>query len=136
MRIQNSQLVAAKVSKLEFRETRENSPDISMGFFNLGMCEFDPSQVSQAVWPSEKRFLIVAERPATAGLLRIGHQSLPSNFGRSLSQLADSLRLTFEKLPFSGDRGRRLGSIDTAWPAWQSYLVPPSKGRNREFAIV
>jgi hypothetical protein len=49
MRIQNSQLVAAKVSKLEFRGRRENSPDISMGFFQLGMCEFDPSQVSQAV---------------------------------------------------------------------------------------
>jgi hypothetical protein len=28
-------------------ERRENSPDISMGFFQLGMLEFDPSQVSQ-----------------------------------------------------------------------------------------
>src|SRR5882757_5415567 len=39
MRIQNSQLVAAKVSrlkvsKLDSGERRENSPDISMGFFN------------------------------------------------------------------------------------------------------
>jgi hypothetical protein len=47
MRIQNPQLVAAKVSKLEFRGKEGNSPDISMGFFQLGMCEFDPSQVSQ-----------------------------------------------------------------------------------------
>jgi hypothetical protein len=57
MRIQNPQLVAAKVSKLEFRGKEGNSPDISMGFFQLGMCEFDPSQVSQAFRISENFLL-------------------------------------------------------------------------------
>jgi hypothetical protein len=47
VRIQNSQLLAAKVSGPEFWEIRGNSADISKGLFQLGMCEFDPSQVSQ-----------------------------------------------------------------------------------------
>jgi hypothetical protein len=69
MRIQSSQLVAAKVSKLEFRGRRENSPDISMGFFQLGMCEFDPSQVSQPVWHPQGIRPMVGEKPANGGLL-------------------------------------------------------------------
>lgn len=49
MRIQNSQLVAAKVSKLEFRGKEGKFPRHFNGLFQLGMCEFDPSQVSQTV---------------------------------------------------------------------------------------
>ena len=48
MRIQNSQLVAAKVSKLEFRGKEGKFPRHFNGLFQLGMCEFDPSQVSHA----------------------------------------------------------------------------------------
>jgi hypothetical protein len=47
MRIQNSQLVAAKVSKLEFRGKEGKFPRHFNGLFQLGMCEFDPSQVGQ-----------------------------------------------------------------------------------------
>jgi hypothetical protein len=46
MRIQNSQLVAAKVSKLEFRGKEGKFPRHFNGLFQLEMCEFDPSQVS------------------------------------------------------------------------------------------
>src|SRR5258708_2008376 len=47
MPIQNSQLVAAKVSKLEFRGKKGKFPRYFNGLFQLGMWEFDPSQVSQ-----------------------------------------------------------------------------------------
>jgi hypothetical protein len=53
MRIQNSQLVPAKVSKLEFRGKEGKFPRHFKGLFQLGMCEFDPSQVSQAFAFSE-----------------------------------------------------------------------------------
>jgi hypothetical protein len=48
MRIHNSQLVAAKVSKLEFRGKEGKFPRHFNGLFQLGMCEFGPTQVSQA----------------------------------------------------------------------------------------
>jgi hypothetical protein len=67
--------------------------------------------------------LILAERPANGGLLRIGHQSPGSDFGHSRSEIADSLRRTFEKLPFLGNCGRRRGSICTAWPSLQWNVV-------------
>jgi hypothetical protein len=35
----------------------------------LGMCEFDPSQVSQPVWHPEGIRPMVGEKPANAGLL-------------------------------------------------------------------
>jgi hypothetical protein len=38
-------------------------------------------------------------------------QSPGSSFRDSRSQIADSLRRKFEKLPFLGDGGRRPGSI-------------------------
>jgi hypothetical protein len=47
MRIQRSQFVAAKVSKLEFRGKEGKFPRHFNGLFQLGMCGFDPSQVSQ-----------------------------------------------------------------------------------------
>jgi hypothetical protein len=100
----------------DFEEKYGNSPDISKGISQLGMCKFESSQVSQAVRRSEKLSLILVERPANGGLLRIGHQSPGSDFGHSRSEIADSLPRTFEKLPFLGDCGRRPGSICTAWP--------------------
>jgi adenylate cyclase len=69
---------------------------------------------------------IRVERPANGGLSLIRHQSPGSSFRRSRSQIADSLRRIFEKLPFLGDCGRRRGSIYTAWPvsldAYDLYL--------------
>src|ERR1700694_612789 len=99
-----------------FGQNSGNSADISKAFFEMGISKFESSQVSQAVRRSEKLSLILAERPANGGLLRIGHQSPGSDFGHSRSEMADSLRRTFEKLPFLGDCGRRRGSICTAWP--------------------
>jgi hypothetical protein len=42
-----------------------------------------------------------------------------SDFGCSRSDIADSLRRTFEKFPFLGDCGRRPGSICTDWSSMQ-----------------
>jgi hypothetical protein len=109
--LKNLQLVAAKVSKPKFRENSGNSLDFSKVLFQSGMSWFESSKVSQAVRCSEKGPLILAERLANGVLLRISHQSPGSDFGHSQSEIADSLRRTFEKLPFLGDCGRRPGSI-------------------------
>jgi hypothetical protein len=74
---------------------------------------------SQAVRRSEKLSPILAERAANGGLLRSSHQSPGSDFAHSQSEIAKSLRRTFEKLPFLGDCARRPGSICTAWPSLQ-----------------
>lgn len=57
-----------------------NSSDISKGLSELGICEFESSQVSQAVRGSQKMSLMVAERPANSGLLQFGVPSLYSQF--------------------------------------------------------
>jgi hypothetical protein len=57
VRIRNAQLLAAKVSNPRFRGKVRNSPDISKGIFELGMCEFESSQVSQAFRISENFLL-------------------------------------------------------------------------------
>jgi hypothetical protein len=105
MRIQNSQLVAAKVSKLEFRGKEGKFPRHFNGLFQLGMCEFDPSQVSQPVRRSEKLPPMVAEMPANSGLLRIGYRSPGSIFDPFHGVNAESLRPYAGLFPFSGDRG-------------------------------
>src|ERR1019366_5236999 len=88
----------------------------------------------QPVRRSEKMSLILAEKPANGGLLRIIHQSPGSNFRHSQSEIAHSLRRTFEKLPFLGDCGRRPGSICTPWPSLQcnSPNSPPWPPTNWE----
>ena len=49
VRIQNAQLTAAKVSNPGFRGKARNSPDISKGISQSGMCKFESSDVSRAV---------------------------------------------------------------------------------------
>jgi hypothetical protein len=95
--------------------------------FQSTISRFESSRPSQAVRRSEKMSLILAERPANGGLLRISQRSPGSNFRHSQSEIADSLRQTFEKLPFLGDCGRRPDSICTAWPSWQCNprISPP-----------
>ena len=51
----------------------------------------------------------MAEMPANGGLLRFSEQSPDTEFGRFWSEIAESLRLIFEILPFLGDCDRRLG---------------------------
>jgi hypothetical protein len=85
--------------------------------FTISRCE--SSRPSQPVRNSEKMFLLPAEKPANGGLLRIRHQSPGSGLRHFPTKIAGSLRRTFEKLPFLGDGGRRLGSICTARPSLQ-----------------
>jgi hypothetical protein len=118
-----AQLTAAKVSNPKFRGKVGNSLDISKGICQSGMCKFESSRPSQAVRRSEKVPLILAERPANGGLLRISRRSPGSDFGQSQSETADSLRRTFEKFPFLRDCGRRPGSICTTWPMRQCYVL-------------
>ena len=83
MRIRNAQLLAAKISSPVFHEKMRNPPDISKAIFELGMCEFESSQVSQAVLQLEIVLAYFAERPANCGLLVIGAPSLSSKFEQS-----------------------------------------------------
>jgi hypothetical protein len=121
------QLSAAKVSNPKFGEKVRNSPDISKGIFHLGICKFESSQVSQPVRRPETLPSTMPQRPANGGLLRIGYRSPGSGIGVSGSEIADSLRRIFEIFPFSGDWGRRPGSICTAWPSLQCHPLksPP-----------
>src|ERR1700736_415226 len=66
------------------------------------MREFESSHSSQPVRRLEILPSAIPEMPANGGLLRIGGWSLDSGFGRFRLGLADSLRQTFEKLPFFG----------------------------------
>jgi hypothetical protein len=101
------------------------------------MCEFESSEVSQAVGRSEKMSLTLAERPANGGPLRISRQSPGSNFRHSQNEIADSLRRTLGKFPFSGDGGRRPGSICTVWPSLQCKprRSPPLSPSNWECRV-
>jgi hypothetical protein len=129
VRIQYAQLTAAKVSNPRFREKCGNSPDISRGISQLGMCKFESSEVSQAVRQSERTPLILAESPANGGLLRISNQSPGSDFGHSQREIADSLQRAFEKLPFSGGCAWRQG-FDlhcAAGLAMQSAILLPGR---------
>ena len=121
--IQNTQLPAAKVSSPKFPGKVRNSPDISKGIFESGMWEFESSQVSHPVRRPEKMSLILTERPTNRGLSGMIDRSPGSDFGHSQSEIADSLRRTFKKLPFFGDCGWRPGSICTAWPTRQCIRV-------------
>jgi hypothetical protein len=55
VRGQNAQLTAAKVSAPGFGGKCGNSPDISKGIHQLGMCKFESSQVSQPFPRSARR---------------------------------------------------------------------------------
>jgi hypothetical protein len=99
--------------------------DILIADSDSTMRRFESSRPSQPVRRVEKMSLSLGERPANGGLLRITHESLGSDFGHSRSEIADSLRQTFEKLPFLGDCGWRPGPICTAWPSLQ-YNSPNS----------
>ena len=86
---------------------------------------------SQPVRRLEISTSVMPVMPASGRPLRIGGRSPGSGFGQFQSEIADSLRRTFEKLPFLGDCGRRPGSICTAWPSLQcnspnSPLWPPA----------
>jgi hypothetical protein len=95
--------------------------------FQFAISRFESSGPSQAVRRLETLPSVRREMPANGGLLRIGYPSPGSKTGRCGSEIADSLRQIFEIFPFSGDRGRRPGSIYTAWPGQQSDFAPFSK---------
>jgi hypothetical protein len=115
--------IVPEVSGPNFLENVRNSPDISKGIFKAGMCKFESSQVSQAVRRSGENALMLAERPANGGLLRISRQSPGSDLRHFPRETADSLWRTLEKLPFSADCGRRPGSISTAGGRGSRFLA-------------
>ena len=51
----------------DFEEKCGNSPDISKGISQSGMCKFESSQVSQPVTASEELAVWMAERPTIGG---------------------------------------------------------------------
>jgi hypothetical protein len=61
-----TQLAVAKVSDPEFWGNVRNSTDISKGFFQSGMCEFESSEVSQPVRRLEILPSAMPEMPAMA----------------------------------------------------------------------
>lgn len=83
--------------------------------FQFAISRFESSGPSQPVRRSENTSLIPAERPANGRFPSMRHRSPGSSFQDFRSQIADSLRRIFEKLPFFGDGGRRPGSICTVW---------------------
>src|SRR5260370_5766339 len=129
MRIQNSQLVAAKVSKLEFRGKEGKFPRHFKGLFQLGMCEFDPSLRENEQGPRRK----ARQWRASASWRPV----LSLQFCAFPSEIAVNLRQTFEKLPFLGDCGRRPGSICTTWPSLQCKprSSPPRSPSNWECRV-
>jgi hypothetical protein len=74
-----------------FEEKCGNSPDISKGISQSGMCKFESSQVSQAVGPDENPPVRVAKKPANGGLLQLSGLSPDSQFMEYLAQIAESL---------------------------------------------
>jgi hypothetical protein len=76
---------------------------------------------SQAVWRLETLPSVISEMPANGGLLRIGYRIPGSEIDCFAVEIADSLRQIFEIFPFSGDGGRRPGSIGTVW--WRSSAI-------------
>jgi hypothetical protein len=74
--------------------------------FEFAISRFESSRPSQPVRCAEKMSLSLGERPANGGLSRITHESP----GHSRSEIADSLRQAFEKLPFFGRLQLETGS--------------------------
>src|SRR6266403_331606 len=99
-----------------------NSADISKAFSEMGIWKFESSQVSQAVTQLEIVDHRIRQVPANCGLLWTGCPSLYSQFEQLGSEIADSLRPTFEIFPFFGDASQRPGAISTAWCRTQSWL--------------
>jgi hypothetical protein len=96
VRIWDIQLPAAKVSNPNFEEKSGNSPDISKGISQSGMCKFESSQVSQAVRGPQVGPQPMAEKPAIGGLLQFGMWSPGSQFVEWPAENAESLWLFIE----------------------------------------
>ncbi len=107
-----------------FGQNSGNSADISKAFFEMGISKFESSQVSQAVWRSEKMSLILVERPANGGLFQFSEPSPASRFRQRRGEIAKSLWPHAEIFPFLGDGVRRLGSILTAWRTCIARSLP------------
>ena len=121
-----TQLAAAKVSKSGFRGKvrkflRHFKGHCSIGNVQVRILPGQPGSAALGETVPDTR-----KKARQWRLLRIGHQSPDSDFGHSRSELANSLRQTFEKLPFLGDCGRRPVSIRTAWRSAQCNRYRPA----------
>ena len=90
-----------------------NSSDISKGLFQTGMCEFDPSQVSQAVTQLERVALYSSNIPHIIGFSCDCPKSLVSGNRQPWREKAESLQPKPQKFPFSWRRLAETGSITT-----------------------
>jgi hypothetical protein len=77
VRIEYAQLTAAKVSNPKFRRKRGNSPDISKGISQSGMCKFESSEVNVSLQQDSVRaFLDYRGTAAQADIDASLHESL------------------------------------------------------------
>src|SRR5947209_12860318 len=111
----STQLAAAKVSRSDFPvQTAQIPLTFQRRFFATVMWNFESCEVSQAVAPVKARPQPIAEKPANGGLL---HGRSPSSQSTVLpAENAESLWWFIEEFPFSGDSGRRPGSLRTGCP--------------------
>ena len=93
--MRNSQLVAAKVSKLEFRGKEEKFP-------RHFMCEFDPSQVSHPFMRSARLPKRRENGPEIPAFRSFGFIS-GLQFAEPEVEIAESLRPCPQIFPFCGD---------------------------------
>ena len=90
-----------------------NSSDISKGLFQTGMCEFDPSQVSQPVTQPERVSPYWLKVPHIIGFWCDFLESLVSRKRQPRREYAESLQPKPQKFPFSRRRLAETGSITT-----------------------
>src|SRR5262249_28750624 len=98
--------------------------------WNIGVRYLPPQPATPAYRGAS---LEAGEKAAKSGLSRNRLPSPRSHFAASGGQIAESLQANSRIFPFSGDRGRRLGSIATAARGEQSnrtalseYLATPA----------
>jgi hypothetical protein len=103
----------SEVSKPDFGEMWGNSPDISKGISQTGMCEFESSEVSQAVRVSENFLLSMKKARKTRAFL-IAISLWRPMFELFCPRIPKSLQPNPRKLPFSGDSPWRPKNKSTA----------------------
>src|SRR6516162_2357722 len=103
---------------------------LSMGLFghhllaSSGFCWLSCYLPPQPAIPAViDRSLGIAKEPANSGLLGLGPLSPRTHFLVLGRQITESLQPTPRIFPFSGDGGRRFGSIATGWQGWGFTLL-------------
>ena len=96
-----------------------NSPDISKGISQSGMCRFESSEVSQAA-PFSENFVFLMRKARQMGAFLIARSLQRLNHRTFASRIPESLQSFVEKFPFYGDSLWRPEKKTTAWRWRQS----------------